>query len=312
MEELNTHIVLNMDDDYLKPTVVMLTSVFANNPRRHFTVHVLSAGLTEGVRKRLEYFVSNPYGHDVVFHDVGGNDTKMFPEYVNSHISMAANYRLFVADILPADVHRALYLDCDLIVDSPLDDLLNTDISRYAVAAVEDMWSGKADNYERLDYDSADGYFNSGVLLVNLDMWRTMGFSKKFAAFLKTHDNLKFVDQDILNGVLHASWLHLHFRWNVQDGFLRRKPKVRREMMTELLLECAHPAIIHFTGGRKPWRYDCQNPLRYRFFHYLDMTPWRGERPELPAKFRRKLLFDKLLYALRLKPRKYRKSLTEA
>lgn len=310
MEESNTHLVINMDDGYFMPTVVMLTSVFANNPRRHFTVHVLSAGLTMGVRKRLEYFAGERYGQTVVFHDIGADATNKFPEYVNSHISMAANYRLFVADILPADVHRALYLDCDLIVDSPLDDLLDTDISHYAVAAVEDMWSGKADNYERLGYDRADGYFNSGVLLINLDMWRTLALSKDFVAFLETHDNLKFVDQDILNGVLHASWLHLHFRWNVQDGFLRRKPKIRREMMTELLLECGHPAIIHFTGGRKPWRYDCQNPLRYRFFHYLDMVGSLGTRPELPAKFRRKLLLDRVLYALRLKPRKYRKSLT--
>ena len=69
-------------------------------------------------------------------------------------------------------MHKIIYLDCDLIVEQQLSKLFNYDIGRYPIAAVEDMWSGKDDNYERLGYDRKYGYFNSGVLLINLDMWR--------------------------------------------------------------------------------------------------------------------------------------------
>lgn len=300
------HIVLNMDDGYIVHAVTMLTSVFVNNPDEDITVHILSSGLSEKVKHTIRQCIEGRYGQTVQFYDVDTADTDIFPEYVNSHINKSANYRLFVADILPTDIHKVLYLDCDLIVESPLKELFDADISNSAVAAVEDMWSGKDDNYERLGYDRTYAYFNSGVLLINIDWWRNHSLSKSFIDYLNNHENLKFVDQDILNGVLHDQWLSLPLRWNVQDGFLRSKLKIRKERRKELLRECRHPAIIHFTGSRKPWNYDCLNPYRDRYFHYLDMTPWMGERPVMPSRFKRKMILDNILYTLLLKPRKYR------
>ncbi len=309
MNVTNIDIVINIDDNYLKQAVTMLTSVFANNLKLHVTVHVLSSGLSDSVQEVLGEWVRARYHQNIIFYSISKHDSDVFPKYVNSYISDAANYRLFVADILPADVHKVLYLDCDIVVDCPIEELVGIDISDCPVAAVEDMWSGKDGVYERLGYSRQYGYFNSGVLMINLDWWREHKLSEAFTGFLNNHPNLPFVDQDILNGVLHREWHSLPLRWNVQDGFLRRRPKIRSQRREELLKEMHSPAIIHFTGSRKPWNYDCQNPYRERYFHYLDMTPWMGERPVMSASFKRKLTFDKVLYALWLKPRKYRKGI---
>ncbi len=309
MKEPVIHIVLNMDDNYMVHTITMLTSLFFNDPDSQFTIHVLSSGLSSKVKKTLKNWIEHQCRQQVFFYNLNKNNTKIFPEYVNSHISQAANYRLFVADVLPADVHKIIYLDCDLIVEQQLSKLFNYDIGRYPIAAVEDMWSGKDDNYERLGYDRKYGYFNSGVLLINLDMWREKSLSRVFINYLNSHDNLKFIDQDILNGTLYDKWFHLPLRWNVQDGFLRCNPKIRKEKINDVIEECHRPAIIHFTGSRKPWNYDCLNPLKNRYFHYLDMNPWKGRRPMMPDNFKRKLMFDKILYALFLKPHKYRQDI---
>lgn len=303
------HIALNMDDQYLEHASAMLASVFHNNPDLHFAVHVITAGLGTTTIKGLNDLVAGQYHQELQVHELSGQSAKLFPGYVNSHISQAANYRLFVADILPRTIDKVLYLDCDLIVRGDLKTLFDIPLDGNAIGAVEDMWSGKDDNYERLDYPREYGYFNSGVMMISLSHWREHNLSGRFVDFHKSHPNLVFVDQDILNGVLHDKWQHLPLAWNVQDGFLRRKCRVRQEMMPEVMNACQDPMIIHFTGSRKPWNYDCLSPFRDEYFTYVDMTAFRGTRPTKPLRWSCKLAIDRLLFALRLKKKRYRESL---
>lgn len=74
------------------------------------------------------------------------------------------------------------------------------------------MWSGKEDNYKRLHYPSSDSYFNSGVLLINLDYWREKKLMYKALDYIaKNGNNLVFYDQDVLNALLHNSRVFLPF-----------------------------------------------------------------------------------------------------
>ena len=299
------NIALNMDSEYVVHCCTMLCSIFENNKNNKFCIHIISEGLTDCVISDIKELVEEEYHQTLYFHILNSESLKEFPQYENSHISQAANCRLFIADILSSKINKVLYLDCDLIVESSLESLWNTDISGFPVAVVEDMWSGKDDNYVRLNYKKEYGYFNSGVMLINLAWWREKCISKICIEYMIEHDNLKFIDQDILNGLLHDSRKLLPLRWNVQDGFLRRKPKIRKSNIEFLKSEIKHPAIIHFTGSRKPWDYDCLNPYRERYFHYLDMTKWKGTRPIMPIKFKTKLLLDDVLYFFYLKLHKY-------
>lgn len=308
MERSAIHVVCNLDASYVKYCVVMLTSLFENNRNACVHVHLIAPEFTAEMKDMFSAWVEQRYQQHVSFYEVGEDYLENCTIYGNSHISLATYYRIFIEDILPKNIDKVLYLDCDLVVVGSISDLWNIDITDYAVGCVEDMWSGKKDNYERLHYPSSFSYFNAGVLLVNLGYWRRMQFRKQAEQYLVTHVNeLVFNDQDLLNALLYDKKLFLPFRYNVQDGFLRTKRRIRPAAIPELDKELHNLVVIHYTGGKKPWQYKSLNPYRNVYYYYLDKTKWKGERPVRPFSYKVKLAVDKLFYLCRLARPKYRK-----
>lgn len=299
------HIACNIDDNYAMQCCTMLVSVMYNNQDEDICFHIISHDLSKDIKNKIQLHVGK-FHQKVTFYNIPQKLYDSFPAIGNSHITIATYFRLFIGEILPDDIHKAIYLDCDLIVDGNLKDLWATNIDNHALAAVEDMWSGKDDCYKRLQYDRQYTYFNAGVLLLNLDYWRKNDLSRICASYMSEHKGeLIFNDQDVLNAQLHNQKLLLPFYWNVQDGLLRRHKRIRPEMLSQVEKETRHPVIIHYTGHRKPWMHICLNPYRNLFFKYLDMTDWKGFRPHVPLSWKCKTILDTLLYTLRLKPKKY-------
>ncbi len=273
-------VVCNIDDNYTKFCGVMLTSLFENNRDEDITVHVLGRALASGTREVLTDLVERKNKGKIAFYHVE-NMAFPLPE-TNAHISVATYYRLFMASLLPESLHKVLYLDCDLLVVGSLKEYWNTDITRYAVGVVEDMWAYDHDRGKRLGYPSEYSSFNAGVMLINLDYWRAIEFEKKAVGFIEEKfDVISDADQDVLNGLFYNQKLFVPFRYNLQDGFYRRKRHIRKETEEVLNNELKHPVIIHFTNRRKPWKSDCIHPLKKEYFRYLDMTVWKGERPAM-------------------------------
>src|SRR5690606_10417736 len=85
--------------------------------------------------------------------------------------------RLLIAQLLPQEVGRAIYLDCDMMVRWPVESLFEMDMDGKPLAAVQDplaTWViGQRDIRDKTDiFDTALPYFNSGMLLIDLDQWR--------------------------------------------------------------------------------------------------------------------------------------------
>lgn len=302
------HVVCNIDDGYVKHCIVMLTSLFVNNERADFHVHVIADILSEDSRKMLSETVEHRFGGRLSFYLVGKGLVSMCPIDPQSHISISTYYRCFLTTILPSSLSKVLYLDCDLIVNGSIAGLWNIDLDGYAVGVVEDMWSGKADNYSRLHYPQEYSYFNAGVLLINLDYWRKQQVEMEITDYIRRYpDRLLFNDQDVLNGVLYNRKLFIPFRWNMQDGFFRRKRKLRAESLPALEAEMCQAVIIHYTGSKKPWQYKSQHPYKNLYFRYLDLTPWKGNRPVAPFSYRLKRAVDYVLYFVHFAQPRYRK-----
>ena len=297
------HIACNIDDNYIMQCCTTLVSVMHNNRDEQITFHVIAESLSDKGKEQITAEVEK-YNQQVVFYSHSLN--KNLPAFESAHISSAAYLRLYVAEILPQDIHKVLYIDCDLIVNGSIKDLWDIDVSSCAVGAVEDMWSGKDCYYERLEYAKDFTYFNSGVLLINMDYWRQAHISDVAMDYARQYaDRLIFNDQDILNALLHDKKKLIPFRWNVQDGFLRRKRRIQSHSIPSLLEELKHPIIIHYTGHRKPWLYICLSPYKNLFFKYLDMTAWKGYRPQVPLTWKWKTWVDAILYTTHLKAKKY-------
>ena len=58
----------------------------------------------------------------------------------------------------------------------------------------------------------------------------------------------------------------------MQDGFLRKKKKIKKEYLDILDTEIGLAVIIHFTGSKKPWHYKSVHPYKSVYFKYLDLT----------------------------------------
>jgi hypothetical protein len=125
----------------------------------------------------------------------------------------------------------------------------------------------------RLGIHEHGGYFNSGVLVLNIREWKAQKITEKAIDFIRRHpEQIHWVDQDALNAVLIGNWQRLHGRFNVQHAHVPRDLPSRR--MADFLKD---KVVVHYTY-RKPWSGLCHCRLRYLYHYYRRRSPKRGGR----------------------------------
>ena len=174
------NIICSFDNKYSPYAGVMLASLFENNKDVAITVYALTDYVDDANQQKF-YELANNYKQQIFFVNIDINKFRDLPHGGTrfSHIGLGAYYRLLSDVLLPNDVKKALYLDCDIIVNASLKRLYDIDITDVAVCALYDKPDVSSNYSERLGYNGNDGYVNSGVLLINLECWRRMKFSVK-------------------------------------------------------------------------------------------------------------------------------------
>lgn len=94
--------------------------------------------------------------------------------FVNHYYSLATYFRFLIPICLPSNVDRCLYLDGYMIVDGDIVELWETDLNNQPLGAVPDlgvMLSPKRMRQKQteLNLSPETGYFNAGMLLIDLD-----------------------------------------------------------------------------------------------------------------------------------------------
>ena len=258
-------IVFNVDNGYVRHMCVTMLSILDNNLQENICFHVISYDLSPENRIYVSTLLLKRHA-EVKFYDVDIRDLRKFPigELTgNPNISYATYLRLFIPDLLPKDINKVLYLDCDIVVVHSLHDLWNLDIIDYCLAAIDDYGKAQEFGAKRMGIESGYKYFNAGVLLMNLKKLREIELMDKVTEYLKT-DGIRILmhDQDILNGLLYKQRLPLDERWNMMRN-------------TDNTVDYS---IIHY-AGLKPWFIECPHPLKHIYYHYLAMTKWANEKP---------------------------------
>lgn len=270
-------IVISTDNAYVMPAGILIYSVCQNNVRENIYFHVLTdTSLTEANRQALKN-ITDFAGKTIYFHNIDPRITQGCP-VGRDGLPVSAYYRLYISDILPEKIKKVLYLDCDMIVRHSLNELWKYDIENYAIGCVPDMFTDDISSYNRLLYSPSEGYFNSGMLLINLDYWRKHKVKNAFIDFISNYsDRILYSDQDVMNYVLRKQKLNLPLRYNVQDGFLWKYPKMSWTYFEELAEAVSNPTILHYNTRNKPWIKGCDQPLKDEFFKYRSMTQWAKE-----------------------------------
>lgn len=190
--------------------------------------------------------------------------------------------KLMVADFLPADIHRVIWLDCDMLVLADLGELWTRSFGDASTLAVQDalvpLVSSRfgVGGYTEMGIDPRAPYFNAGMMVIDVDAWRRDDVSGGGLEYLrKFGDSVFFWDQEALNATLAGRWSALEPRWNWSATLDRLSIPSDRSHKPE----SGKARVVHFNGSLKPWLIRDSNGLGASYFEYLDGTAWAGWRP---------------------------------
>lgn len=302
----DVHLLCASNTRYIMPLTVMLTSVVCNyKSDRRLHIHVLTSDIEAAAQLELERVIGEMAREkiEITFHwspvDLSSFET-FFSQGDLKYISPDAYSRLLAPHVLPADCEQVIYLDCDLVVLADLASLSDAANPEFAISAVSNVWypyvSSKLDappaldtsstsesdpvvfNYAELGIPPSNRYFQSGVLVINLKLWRERNVSERVFQYLAEHkDRVQFLDQGALNAVLFDDWFRLDQRWNqVSTSLLPERWVAPAYSRAEWVSSRNSPFIVHYDGKYKPWNADYKKPRSSFFVRYLKMTPyWR-------------------------------------
>ena len=281
-------IVLCTDDNYVMPTSVLINSISITNPESKIHYNIVSSGLSDSAKKKfLENFAGKNASIDFYTVDQGILDG--CPVRPGEHISIAAYFRFLLPTILPDNIDKVLYMDGDIACVDDIKPLWETPLDGFAAAAVPDMRCDDIRILNRLPLAESSEYYNSGVMLINLDWWRKNDVQNKSIFFAtQNKDVCTYHDQDVLNVVLQGAFKTLSIRYNLQEHFLEKRENlfIDKKYFDDLDFSVQNPVMLHYTGQKKPWHKECFNPLRdvWRCFFYN--SGWKKQKftNKLPPK----------------------------
>lgn len=284
------NILFSSDNNYAQHLGVAIYSLLSNNKDvDRIRIFVVDNEISDLNKRKLADVVSYFQNSSIEYIS--------FEKWKNSlHLNMSWNIsissyaRLFVSSMLPSDVDRVLYLDCDMIVCEELIDLWRIDMNGNIIAAVQDTIREGVKNAVGLS--SIDKYFNAGMILIDLKAWREQQCETLCLKFIEDRNGqVIHHDQGVLNGVFRNAWTRLPLKYNlmtihyvlsqkgVKKYFKDEAPFYAEE---EVLEAIKHPAILHFTPSftTRPWVKSCKHPLRHLYWDILARTPWKGAQPD--------------------------------
>jgi lipopolysaccharide biosynthesis glycosyltransferase len=242
------HIALALDDKFWAPAYATMRSVALTTRRRGDLVfHIFHWKLEADHRLELDA-IATEFGATIRHYPLDADPTiaALLESLPGTHDFPPIVYaRLLLDRLLPAEVARVLYLDSDLYIRAPVEQLIEIDLGGKTLAAAPEpgrhhLVAGDDMRTRQGPFDIADPYFNSGVLLIDRALWGRADLPG-FLAELRASGEIDrlYHDQDVLNLKFRGDWLRLDPLWNLT------KPHPA--------LRALDPYIVHYTTGMKPW-----------------------------------------------------------
>lgn len=264
-------VVTSCDEGYLPYLAVMATSLATNrSPATEVELTILQPDISEWARDRL---AESTRGITLKWVDVDESAYRAigFPD--EPMVQRPHYFRCLIGTLLPSHLRRCIYIDGDTLVHRDLGDLWATDLGESAVGAALDYFLPRTGDaiapWQDLGLDPEALYFNSGVMLVNLDAWRAEDIGVKvlrtctrYRDYLLAQGKWPQHDQFGLNAILHNKWHRITQDWNYLSEMPFREPQV-----------------VHYCGGGKPMSGTCQPEFAAWFYDTLARTAWRDQRP---------------------------------
>lgn len=282
----NMDFLYTISHNYVKIAAVSILSLIMNNSNKPLNIHIITLDFTDDDYSLLNDITRDFSFVSLNFYDLQSLNIEKYniPPWRGNQI---ANARLFFSDVLDiGHISKLLYLDGDTIVNANLDSLFKY---RGAVNAVLEPMP----NY-RLEKLKLDKYFNSGVLLFDVEKWLEGEFEERLIEYREKNpeEELLYPDQDLLNLAIGLNIDHLPLRYNIPPIALISNKGLnhslyhnskRYNLNTEYEKEIENAAIYHCYGlvDIKPWTENAVNPLNSLFLSYMDKIDPEFEKEKL-------------------------------
>lgn len=265
------NLLFSIDDRFWRQMLTVLNSIRLNSQSRQIDVYVIQSqklAHTKEIKQICELWGMHYY--PIVIKDEEFDQAPVTDRYPKT-----IYYRLLAHQYLPKQLHRILYLDADVLCINDVGSLYDTDLDGYLYAsAIHTGLTGTTEviNKIRLQNFDADGYYNSGVLLMNLDLIRQRVHAEDIYEYIREHV-LLLPDQDVLNALYGKDIKTVPDQLYNFDA--RKGQTYETISFGEWTLDWVikHTVILHYCGRHKPWLVD-KNTGRYTalYKNYFQMT----------------------------------------
>lgn len=276
-------IATSADDNFALPATVMMRSVLDNlggTPSVEFLV--LDCGISAVNRWKMRRSLPAAWAR---VHFIAVEAEKLSAFRVDGHVSSAAYARLMAGELLSARIERVLYLDGDLVALTDLAPLWQIDLHGHPLAAVQDPVAGLVGqsaqmmHWQGWDVPCGTKVFNSGLMVLDLQRWRNEGLFERAIQVAREHpDRMRWWDQCALNYVVKGDFEVLNPTWNVLPHLYYAPNSAEVIYDKETIEQCLEqPKVLHFSGGRRPWKGPGRHWREAEFYRYLYRTAWRND-----------------------------------
>lgn len=229
----------------------------------HVCFHILHDDTLNAYNRRNLIEMVDCFESRILFHRI---DVEMFNS-VKKQIqkyTIGAMFRILLPSMFK-NLHKIIYLDADLLVNRDIKELWDIDVDNYCLAAVPDLnvKLGRVWAYpvREKEVDQKE-YFNSGVLVMNLDKIRNKGdMEKQIIDYLQFHNYSNLPDQDALNVIYKGDVLFLDENWNyfAENVRLNKEVELKKKIYHYVGNICClysltgMDLLYYKTGCRTPW-----------------------------------------------------------
>lgn len=285
----NMNILISVNSNYLDKAKTMLYSVYVNT-KECITVYLLNHSLLNDELIEFNNFLHKKCKAKLSVIDVKKTELDNLP-IGDLNFSIEMYYRLLAQFFLPEKLDRILWLDADIIVLKDIKEFYNTNFDGKEYIVCQDMCDGKQwvnEVKNKLGLSKDNKYFNSGVLLINLELLRHSSDMQMIVnKCMSMRDVLTYPDQDILN-VMYCNRVKYvePQKFNYQ---LSGAKDIDKKTIKDVV-------ILHYTGKNKPWFY--WNINKASKFYWRMRFKQGGSKLEVIKSYSL-YYYDKIIKALR-------------
>lgn len=282
----NIAIASNFNNNYASVFGVLLQSIIENmNCENNYDVIVLSRDITKQNKEMLTSMAESHSNVSVRFVNPEREMSGLSMYVANAVYTDDMYIRVLIPHIL-SEYDKVLVLDADMVCETDVAKLYNTDIGDCWAGAVRDVvYYGYLNGLvpDTLEYakkvlklSEPYNYCNTGVILFNCKKIREQYSLEYLQHFISTH-SFRVYEQDTLNVLIDGHMYFLDRTWNTYtytNDFIEKcvfyAPLNDKE---EYLEARKSPQIIHYAAHPKPW-WTGDGDYAVNFWKYARLSPY--------------------------------------